>query len=234
MLREAVAGNRAHDHALAKQPVVDRRAVADAHENEVGLARHPGEPEACKRAFEKLHAFAVRPPAALHVLVVVEGGQRADLCQAVDVERLTDALERRDDLGRTNAVADPQPRETVDLRERAQRDEQPIGREVLERAGILGVDHVFRVGVVGDDHHFARHAREEPLEGLAGIDRPGRVVRVAEEHQAGRLPYRRCDRVQVVREIAQRHGAGNPRRRLHDRRVDDERLLRHHCVLAGA
>src|SRR2546429_2644 len=72
-----------------------------------------------------------------------------------------------------------------------------------------------------------RQAAEEGAPGRAAKDRSGRVVRVPEEDEPGARCDGRGDRLEVVREVAQRdHPAATPCG-LHDETIDDEGLVRH-------
>ena len=63
---------------------------------------------------------------------------------------------------------------------------------------------------------------------------PGRVVGVGEEDDPGARRDRLGDRLQVVREVPQRHGTRHPAGRLHHQPIDHERLVGHHRLIAHA
>ena len=132
-MRQPVDVHRPHDHAEAEQRLVHARAVSDVDQEEVRPARHVRPPETLAGGAQEGEPLAVVGAGALHVLGVVERRERRHLRERVHVERLADAVQDLDELERPDAVADAQPREAVDLRERAQREEQPSAPLVRKR-----------------------------------------------------------------------------------------------------
>ena len=90
-------------------------------------------------------------PPTLELGGVREARERGLLAGGGDVERATHLPDGGDDVVGADAVADPEPGEPVDLRERAQ-DEHPVaGLEVLlDRVGVVGLVDVLEVGLVDD------------------------------------------------------------------------------------
>src|SRR5207253_8674114 len=85
-------------------------------------------------------AGGVRAAAASRLLLVGEARERPRLRRCGDVERAPDLRNLGHDLRGTDAVADAQPGEPVDLRERAQDDHAAAAAEVLrDPVGILGI-----------------------------------------------------------------------------------------------
>src|SRR5207247_4776027 len=84
---------------------------------EIRLAMDNGESQGPEPLRQVGHPLGVQPAALADVLFVREGGQRGLLREAVRVERRPDTVQVLHDLRRRQAVADPQSREPVDLRE---------------------------------------------------------------------------------------------------------------------
>ena len=128
------------------------------------------------------------------------------LGERVDAERLAHRIDRGAELGAADRVADPQPGEPVDLGEGPQQDEVgEVAAQVEAGVGVV-VELELDVGLVDDHRDVAR----DPLEELGDPRRrhvgPGRVVRIADDHQLGRGGDLGGDRVEVVDvALAERH-----------------------------
>ena len=235
MLCEAVHVHRAHDDAAPEQRLVHLPAGSDLYEDEVGGARHVGEAHGREGLDQVRHAGPVHGERALHVLLIAEGGERADQGEPVHVEGLTDVGDRFHHGLRRHAVSDAQARQAVELGEGVEGDDrQAAVAPVPEGVGVLGVVDVLGVGIIGDDDEVAGHAVEEGLPRSPAVDGPGRVVGVGEEDDPGARCDRLGDRLQVVREVPQRHGTRHPAGRLHHQPIDHERLVGHHRLVARA
>src|SRR5204863_8507033 len=114
---------RADDHTLAEQALEHGRAVADLDEEEVADRRAGRlEPVRAQHRRELVAPRGVRRPPAAEAPFVAEARDGGRLRDRVDVERTPDLARRCDDLCGSDAVADPEAGEAVDLRARAQDD----------------------------------------------------------------------------------------------------------------
>jgi hypothetical protein len=166
------------------------------------------------------------------VLVVVERRERADERERVHVERLAHAP-----MASITARARPRSRcaarEPVELRERAQRDDgtrpSPRARIVSGYSGSSTysayASSATTTSARGSAARNASHAARRKIVpvGLFGL------ARKTTASAASRLG----DRLEVVREVAQRDDPARAAARLHHHAVDDERLVRHHRLVAG-
>ena len=97
--------------------------------------------------------FARAPP--LDLVASSEARERGHLGERADVVAALHLPHRRDDRGRPDAVADPQPGQAVELRERPQREHVVPGADELgDRVEPVGGIEVVEVGLV--DHRAAR------------------------------------------------------------------------------
>ena len=83
-------------------------------------------------------------------------GQRGGLRQRVHVEGPPDLPDRGHELLRAERVADAEPGEPVDLRERPQHDDPPPRLQVLEPVHVLRVVDVLEVGLVEHRQDMSR------------------------------------------------------------------------------
>src|SRR5439155_16145343 len=114
-LAKLVAAHRADDHALLLHYFERALAVADADEDEIRGGGNELQFQLAERVRQELQAPRVVFARALHVRRVVERGERAGLGDGVDVKGLAHCLERRDEIGMRDAVAEPQPRQAEDF-----------------------------------------------------------------------------------------------------------------------
>ena len=144
-------------------------------------------------------ATPVRGPAPLDLGRVVEARERGDLGERADVVAALDLPHRRDDGRRPDAVADPEARQPVELRERSQREHVVScrGRDRRSRRsgrpdrGSRSTPRRSPAGRAPAGRGRTRSARR------AGTARPGRVVRGRDEEQ----PRARRDRRSHRREV---------------------------------
>ena len=150
------------------------------------------------------------------------------------IERRAHPVQHIHNSRRRVAPADAQPSQAEDLAEGA-RHHRVVRRVHQPRARlVIRPRHVFGIGGVQHQQHFVRQPGPQPLHRGSRQHRPGRVVRVGEEHEAGGRRDRRQHRVHVRRQVALR--------RLHHLRpgvdasdfVDRKPMLGHHQIPARA
>src|SRR6185312_17536445 len=130
------------------------------------------------------------------------------------------------DLGTHHPVADAQAREPVGLGERARHDEVRQVGEPLRRLRVVAWREVLVVRLVEHHDDVARHRFDEAADALGRDPRAGGIVRVGHEHDSRRRRDRGGHRVEVVAEVARRHGDAARAARLRGQRIDDETVLR--------
>ena len=124
-LRRPEGPERPHDHALPQERVEEHAGVAARlRVDEVGHGRAGQlEAEPAEGALDVAAGLLVGAPPARDLLLVAEARQRGHLRGRREIERAPHLADRGHEVGRADAVADAQPREPVDLRERAQHDD---------------------------------------------------------------------------------------------------------------
>src|SRR5690606_40813594 len=99
---------------------------------------------------------AVQSTTAFQILLVVERRTGGHQGQAVDVERLADAVKDVGDLRRGRRVADPQTGQAVGLAQGAGNDQVRVAGQVVEAVGQLARLGELDVGLVQHHDHIAR------------------------------------------------------------------------------
>ena len=108
------------------------RIGSDIDEDEVRRAVRMGlEPTCPQQLGEVGDRDPVRRPSPLHLGRVVEARERRDLGERADVVAALDLADRGDDGRRPDAVADPKPRQAVELRERSQGEHVVTGADEI-------------------------------------------------------------------------------------------------------
>ena len=125
---------------------------------------------------------------------------RRHLRERRHVERLPHVLQHLDHVGPRYRIADANSGQPENLRKRPQRDEEPAVVVIFHRVGVVRIAHEFEVRLVGDDHDVLRHALEKTLPFGAPVNRPGRIIGIAEKNNSGVRVASRRHRVEVVRE----------------------------------
>src|SRR3972149_1664470 len=120
-----VAGHRPYDDAFLQEGVINRLAVADLHEEEVGLGIHALEAELLKLRHQVLKALRVVLPRPLKGAVVSEGRYGPYLAGVFYVERLPNAVYLIHELGGRDAITDAPASKAVDLGGGAEHDDCP-------------------------------------------------------------------------------------------------------------
>ena len=144
------------------------------------------------------------------------------------------ALEVAGQLAIRDGVADAQAGEARDLREGADRHRTRSARDPAERVGEIRAAREVDVGLVDQQHDVVGQARREAVEGRGADARAGRVVRVADHHDARALGDRGGHRVEVVDEIGvERHRDRRGAHALRHDRVHRERRPREDGFVAG-
>jgi hypothetical protein len=112
--------HRADDHALPlERPRGFDGGARELGEHEVGPARGQRHSQLRELPAEGRLPLVVERPASLDLVRVAQAGARRDLPDRRHVERQAHTVHERDEIGREEAVADPQTRQRVDLREGA-------------------------------------------------------------------------------------------------------------------
>ena len=120
------------------------------------------------------------------LVLVVERLHRGGLRRRVAEERLAHLVDRRPQLvGAAQRVADAQPAEPVDLRERAQQHEVRVLLQQVDRVGGVLEQAELDVGLVEDHADVPRDAGHELRDLVQRQRGRGRVVRVADDQQPG-------------------------------------------------
>ena len=148
---------------------------------------------------------------------ILEGCDRRDLGEAVDVEGRAHAVEPAHDLGRSHDIANAQAGERGDLGERAERDQPwPASRQRHPVGGLRVIGEV-PVRLV-EDHERAVVAEllQELVEGASPDDRRSGIVRRAQEDGLGLGPHAREHGVEIGIVPAERdlHRRGSGQARL--------------------
>src|SRR5262245_23703058 len=190
MLGKLIAAHRSHDHSLPQQLFKYFLALADADQNEIGLARHKLESHLGEFSLQVLESLAVDLQAVTDVVGIVQRRQRAPLGRRIDIERLAHALHQTDQLLWRNAVTDAQTRQSVQFGKRPQREYRAALRVIAQRIRIAAVLHVFEIGLINDDQYVARDLADKALPLVAAVNRSGRIVRIGQKNNPGL----RCNR----------------------------------------
>ncbi len=202
------------------------------------MAIHIGEAHFAEAGLELFEALLVDFADLVHEFLVVKGADGGRLGDAVHVERFAHAVDEADDFGAGDAVAHAQPREAVNLAERAAADDVPAGIDAaLEiRDELRRVFDEFGVGFVHHEHAGFGQAVGEVENFLGGEVGARRVVRVREEHDAGLLVHGGAHGLEVVVVGGGRHVDFNNLRvhRHSGEFVDGEGVLAHHGFAALA
>ena len=211
-LRRAEARERPDDHALAQQPVEERRAAADV-----------GEEEVPQRRAGRLEAVASeRSPSSSRPAAFSARRRASSASSPMLASAAAWAVASR----RTRAApcSSPSPRPSARCRSRragprARRSSRTsAGRrragllEQLDAVGVVGIVDVLEVRLVDDREDVLGQALDEREQLVAAVRRPGRVVRMADVHELRLRPDRSEHRVEVVDVVAQRHLARHRRR----------------------
>ena len=129
-VRSAEAGERADDHSLLEQPLEERRRVlAELDVDEVAdRARGTGSrPCFVEDRGQLVEACRVQLTATGDLVGVAEARECRHLRGGRDVEGAAHLRHRLADVLGADRVADAEPGEAVDLRERAEHDHAPAG-----------------------------------------------------------------------------------------------------------
>ena len=181
--------------------VLRHAQTLDADQHEVRLGGHR-RPAALREPVDH------QPPQARvglapqgHLVLVLEGLDRRELTQKIDVERLAHLVQRLPDLGRADAQAGAQAAQPVDLGERAQHDHVVVVPLDVQRVVAVGRRDELDVRLVDDHHHVVRHRLDQPPDLRGGHVGARRVVGVADEHELGLRRDRGGHGLEVVGEV---------------------------------
>jgi hypothetical protein len=147
----------------------------------------------------------------------------------VHAERGRDRAQQLGRGGRSDGVAAAEPREAVDLRERAEDQET---REAVDQPqhGVLGLDVLeLDVGLVDQEHHVLGQPRGQSGHGVRRQIGPGRVVGIAQDDDAGPV----ADGVDQRLRRRVVDGDGTPPGALGHQRVERIRRPRRDQLVAG-
>ena len=122
-LGELVAVHGAGDDTLFLEFEEDPPALAHFDEEEIGEGGDEIDASAPQGVFEEMQTLKIVQPGVLEVGGVFDGREGAGLGNGVDVERLADPFEGLDQVRVTDAVAEAEAGQTVNLGERAQENE---------------------------------------------------------------------------------------------------------------
>src|SRR2546425_5146709 len=148
---EADAGAVPHEDARAQELLPEGRRVGDLHDQEVRLRRREGVATRSQPLRAERALLEDEPSRLVPVLRVLEGGERRDLTEPVDVVGRAHAVQSVARLRGRHRVAHPEARERRDLRERPEDDEARKAPEEGDAVGILGVVREVAVRLVEHD-----------------------------------------------------------------------------------
>ena len=151
-----VAFERAHDHAASRASSGKSPAVADLDEDEIRRARDESQLERGKFLLEISATFVGHALRFGLMRLVGQARERAGLGEAIDVKRLARFLQHLDQLGRRDAVAEPNAGEPVDLRKSPQHDDVSSLPNELQR--VRRIVEIFEISLVENDHDVVGHA----------------------------------------------------------------------------
>ena len=167
------------------------------------------------------------------MLVVVQRGERGNLCEQIGVERLPDFFQRRDELGIANAVADAQAGESVDLRERPHQNQIGPHARTHQRRQVKRLVQKFDVSLVHHQQHIVGNFVDEMNHLFARRERAGGIIRVCHEHDARLRRDGFEHRGQIVSVFFRRNRDDVRTEHFGDDGINRETELRHHHVVAG-
>ena len=179
-------GQRTNNDAFVEEFVAEGFGVrTEGDEEEIGFAGDGREAE-FGEFVEKTAAFrTIGFDGAADVVDVIEGGKSGGLANAGDIERRAELIHLGDERGMTDAVADAESGEAVDLRESAEREDVVVLAEERERVGKIAALGVLAVGLVEDDEDVARNFLEEGREFCGTESGAGGIVGIGDVDDTG-------------------------------------------------
>ena len=185
------------------------RVLAHLDVEEVRNRGTGSNPCARELALQRGEALRVECAAARQLLLELRRAEARDgglLGGRGDVESPARLAQGANDLLVRDDVADPQPGEPEDLRERPQHDRAaPLQHVLVDRVVVVRMGDVLEVGLVDDCRDVIRDALEPVLDLGAGVHRAGGVVRQADVRELRARRDRRQHRVEVVAMVVERH-----------------------------
>src|SRR5690606_3703077 len=154
MVRHAVTCDRADNHALAQQPLIHRRCLpAEIDGNEIAARRDPGQAQLTEALLQLRHTFAVGAAAFSQIGSVFQAGNGGGQRQAVNVERLTYAVQHIGDLRVADCIAHPQGGQAVGLGEGSTDNQVGVPPDEVETVEGVGDVDIFGVGLIQHYQH---------------------------------------------------------------------------------
>ena len=173
-----------------------------------------------------LHASTIELIASGNELMVIKGCRRCRQRQVVAVERLPDAIHQIGHFGRSQRIANTQPREAIDFRESPRNHEVRELRQPRRRIGTLFKRNVLVISLVENHHHIGRNRLQKSLELRIREEGSGRVIRIGNPDQARIRAYRLPHGLQVMAKILGRHGDQFGACRKRSDRINSKSMLR--------
>ena len=136
-------------------------------------------------------------------------------------------------MGRRIGPADPQRRQTVNLREGARHHDILACRDELDPRRVIVAADIFRIGGVEHEQHMRRQAGVQTLDLIERQIGAGRVVRIGEEDDLRLGRHRLQDRIDIRREVLLGRDDGPCPRRPDRDRIDDESVGRVDRLVSG-
>ena len=207
--------------------------VREMDQHEVADARRHFEPERADLLGEPFEPLRVVRGRALDMSHV---GKRSDARghgRGVHVERPARAVDRIDDVRGRVHPAEPQRRQPVDFRKRAQHHHVVAGRDQFDAGLVVVLAHVFRIGRVDREQYMRRQGRVQAAHLRHRQIRAGRIVRVGDEDDLGLRRHRRQDGVDVGGKVFFRRHHGLGVRGQRGDPVHEEAVRGVDCLVAG-
>ena len=120
--RQLVDSHRTRNNALPLEFKKDPLAVADMDENKINGGGDEPDSHLVERLGKKLEALGVSQAGSEQMFLIIESGKRPGLGDRIDIEGLPNLFEGGDEFRMADPIPDPEPRQSIDFRERAHQE----------------------------------------------------------------------------------------------------------------
>lgn len=194
-----------NNDAFEEEFVAERLGVgADGDKEKIRFAGNGRIAKFAELVEQALPFVAIGFHRELNMLGIVQSGEGGGLADAGDVERSAELVHFGDKRRVTDAVADPQSSETVDLGESTKCEDVVVFTEEFARSGKIGAGSVFEVGLIENDKDVTGNFPEESSKFMVAERGASGIVGIGNIDDAGIRSDGGRDSVEIERVIA--HG----------------------------
>jgi len=180
-LRQAVAGHRAHDDAGAQQTLVQIGRIGHPEGDEIAHRGNVRQVKRRKPRRQLREASAVDGHRRGQMVGIGQRGPRRGEPQAVDIERLAQAVQQIRQGGMAHPIAHPQGGQPIGLREGAGYQQIGIARQQPATVGITCFLYIFEIGLIQHHHDLGWHGAQEILQRVPVDPGAGGVVGIGDK-----------------------------------------------------